>query len=168
MRQRILVVLGAAVAVLALYTLLFGVRSSVPELSTQIDDAAQELSGSVAAQAKRRTEARRGTPETEVPTPATATAPKDTAAAPPPTEMREIPPEVWGSDPFVRDWVMVNELANLSLKAITVGGERAYALINDQILEVGDYISGKRIVNIETDKVTLEQGGRTFTLMLGE
>ena len=77
-------------------------------------------------------------------------------------------PETWGTDPFVRDWVMVNELANLKLKAITLGGERPYALINDQILQAGDEISGKRIVKIESDYVTLEQGGRTFTLLLGE
>ncbi len=166
MRQRIVVVLGTAVAVLALYTLFFGARSSVPELSTQVDGAARELGGSVAAQAGRRAKSRRAAPAAAKP--AAPVAPKDTTASAPLTEMREILPEVWGGDPFVRDWVMVNELANLSLKAITVGGERAYALINDQILEVGDYISGKRIVNIETDKVTLEQGGRTFTLMLGE
>jgi hypothetical protein len=79
-----------------------------------------------------------------------------------------LPPETWGTDPFVRDWVMVNELANLKLKAITLGGDRPYALINDQILQAGDEISGKRIVKIESDNVTLEQGGRTFTLLLGE
>ena len=79
-----------------------------------------------------------------------------------------LPPETWGADPFVRDWVMVNELANLRLKAITLGGERPYALINDQILQIGDEISGKRIATIESDNVTLEQGGRTFTLLLGE
>ncbi len=79
-----------------------------------------------------------------------------------------LPPETWGADPFVRDWVMVNELANLRLKAITLGGERPYALINDQILQIGDEISGKRVAKIESDNVTLEQGGRTFTLLLGE
>jgi len=168
LRQRILVVLGTAVAVLALYTLFFGARSSVPDLSTQVDGTARELHGSVAAQAGRRAKSERAAPAASSPAAPAAPAPKDTAASVSLTEMREIPPEAWGGDPFVRDWVMVNELANLSLKAITVGGERAYALVNDQILEAGDYISGKRIVNIETDKVTLEQGGRTFTLMLGE
>jgi hypothetical protein len=103
-----------------------------------------------------------------------AASPADTAAAKaPPVDgaalaPRALAPEVWGSDPFVRDWVMLNELANFNLKAITLGGERAYALINDQILQEGDVISGKRVVRIESDKVTLEQGGREFTLMLGE
>jgi len=82
------------------------------------------------------------------------------------TAMRE--PEVWGADPFVRDWMLVNELAELSLRAITLGGERAYALINDQILEEGDLISGKKIIKIEADRVVLEQGSRTFNLLLGD
>lgn len=77
-------------------------------------------------------------------------------------------PLVWGSDPFVRNWVMLDELAELSLRAITLGGAKAYALINDQILEEGDQIGGKRIVKIESEKVILEQGGRTFNLLLGE
>jgi hypothetical protein len=151
---------------LALYTLFFGARSSVPEFRAQVEGAARELHQSVAAQAKGRARSKREAPV--APTPAIPAAPKDTAASAPLTDMQAIPDESWGGDPFVRDWVMVNELANLSLKAITVGGERAYALVNDQILEAGDYISGKRIVSIETDKITLEQGGRTFTLMLGE
>ncbi len=100
------------------------------------------------------------------PTPAaTAAKPADTTGALTP---KVLPPETWGTDPFVRDWVTVNELANLKLKAVTLGGAQPYALINDQILQVGDEISGKKVVKIESDNVTLEQGGRTFTLLLGE
>uniref|UniRef100_A0A7V3PSA5 Uncharacterized protein n=1 Tax=candidate division WOR-3 bacterium TaxID=2052148 RepID=A0A7V3PSA5_UNCW3 len=77
-------------------------------------------------------------------------------------------PIVWGSDPFVRDWMLMSEVANLNLRAITVTSDGASALINDQIVQVGDLISGKRVVSIEQDRVTLEQGGRTFTLTLGE
>jgi hypothetical protein len=74
----------------------------------------------------------------------------------------------WGSDPFIRDWVLSTEIKDLKVKAITQSGSRAYALINDQILEAGEIISGKRIVAIENDKVILEQGGKTFTLLLGQ
>ncbi len=74
----------------------------------------------------------------------------------------------WGTDPFVRDWVMSTEMSSLKLKAITQSGNRAYVLINDQILESGEIISGKKIVSIESDKVILEQGGKTFTLLLGQ
>jgi len=142
--------LGIAVAVLALYT--FGLRQR-PELKA-VSAAAAEATGAKANAVQ--------------PAPAAlepAAKPADTTGALTP---KVLPPETWGTDPFVRDWVMVNELANLKLKAITLGGERPYALINDQILQIGDEISGKRVVNIESDNVTLEQGGRTFTLLLGE
>lgn len=150
MRQRILVLLGIAVAVLALYTFAFRPQ---PELKG-VSAAAAEATG---AKAK-----------------AVQPAPAATDTAAKPAEItgaltpKVLPPETWGADPFVRDWVMVNELVNLKLKAITLGGERPYALINDQILQVGDEISGKRVAKIESDNVTLEQGGRTFTLLLGE
>lgn len=74
----------------------------------------------------------------------------------------------WGNDPFIRDWVLATEIKDLKLKAVTISGTKAYALINDQILERGEAILGKRIVGIERDKVILEQGGRQFTLFLGE
>ena len=150
MRQRILVLLGIAVAVLALYTFAFRPQ---PELKG-VSAAAAEATG---AKAK-----------------AVQPAPAATDTAAKPAEItgaltpKVLPPETWGADPFVRDWVMVNELANLKLKAITLGGDRPYALINDQILQIGDEISGKRVAKIESDNVTLEQGGRTFTLLLGE
>ena len=142
--------MGIAEAVLALYTFAFRPQPELKGMSA----AAAEATG---AKAK-----------------AVQPAPAATDTAAKPAEItgaltpKVLPPETWGADPFVRDWVMVNELANLKLKAITLGGERPYALINDQILQVGDEISGKRIVKIESDNVTLEQGGRTFTLLLGE
>jgi type II secretory pathway component PulC len=73
-----------------------------------------------------------------------------------------------GVDPFVRDWVISGQVTDLKLKAITQSGDKAYALINDQILEVGEAISGKKIVAIEKDKVVLEQEGKTFSLLLGQ
>jgi len=142
--------LGIAVAVLALYTFAFRPQ---PELRG-VSAAAAEATG---AKAKAVQPAPTATD--------TAAKPAEATGALTP---RVLPPETWGTDPFVRDWVMVNELANLKLKAITLGGERPYALINDQILQVGDEIGGKRVVKIEADNVTLEQGGRTFTLLLGE
>jgi hypothetical protein len=161
LRQRILVILGIAVTLLALYTFVFRAR---PAGVANADIAALtgEMGAAVATQA-----AGSGT-ETAAP----AVSPDSVAgkAAEPAGALapKVLPPEIWETDPFVRDWVMVNELANFSLKAITLGGERAYALINDQILEEGDVINGKKVVKIESETVTLEQGGRTFTLLLGE
>lgn len=162
MRQRILTVLGVAVALLALYTIAFQARpagrlaAATRSAAESFHLAATQASGSdeageeadVGSSGKSST-ARRAAEET-------------------PDANAERAPETWGSDPFVRDWVTVDELVELTLKAITIGGEKSYVLINDQILEEGDEISGKRIVTIEADKVTLEQGGRTFSLLLGE
>jgi hypothetical protein len=145
--------LGIAVTVLALYTFVFRPQPEIKGVSA----AAAAATG---AKAKAKA-VQPAPPAAEV----AAAKPADTTGALAP---KVLLPETWGTDPFVRDWVMVNELANLKLKAITLGGDRPYALINDQILQTGDEISGKRIVNIESDKVTLEQGGRTFTLLLGE
>jgi len=138
------------VAVLALYTFVLRPQPEIKGVSA----AATEATGAEAKAVQPAPTARD-----------TAAKPADATGALTP---KVLPPETWGTDPFVRDWVMVNELANLKLKAITLGGERPYALINDQILQAGDEISGKRIVKIESDNVTLEQGGRTFTLLLGE
>lgn len=162
MKQRVLIILGMAVGLLVLYTLFFGARPVPADLSS----AAARLQGSVATEAVGSTRA------------GGAAAPADEKQLPVGSAKKstgsknggesEQAPVVWGSDPFVREWLMVNELAELNLKAITLGGDKAYVLINDQILEEGDVISGKHIALIESDKVILEQGGRTFTLLLGE
>lgn len=163
MRQRILLILGAAVAMLAVYTFVLRPRPSMRPVTADIRSVSEQLQASVAAKAtaKAATTPAAKVLEPVAAAPAANTMTKVSATAP-------MQPESWGSDPFVRDWMLVNELASLSLKAITLGGDQSYALINDQILQEGDEISGKRIVRIESDKVTLEQGGRTFTLLLGE
>lgn len=48
----------------------------------------------------------------------------------------------------------------------TVAGR--YALIGSRRLEVGDIIAGKKIVEVGTDRVILEQFGTRFTVRLGE
>ena len=164
MRARILVILGIAVAVLALYT----VFRAQPEsrLAATGSATAGQLQLAVATEVTGASEAAAGeaTSPEEV-------SPSETAEPGPAARRTETPvkqPETWGGDPFVRDWVMTSELAEMSLSAITIGGDKAYALINNQILEVGDQISGKRIIEIKDEQVVLEQGGRTFTLLLGE
>ena len=171
MRQKILVLLGIAVAVLAFYTFVLRPQPEIKGVSA----AAAAATGAkpkatnaktTATSAKAKAAAAKAKAVQPAPTATnTAAKPADTTGALTP---KVLPPETWGTDPFVRDWVSVNELADLKLKAVTLGGEHPYALINDQILQIGDEISGKRIVKIESDNVTLEQGGRTFTLLLGE
>lgn len=159
MRQRILTILGVVVGVLAVYTLVFSGRGDEPRILA--GEAATQASG-VRRSRRGTREVARSTSQSTEPTPSTA------ASTGQPLTLVRPEPEVWGSDPFVREVLLVNELANFKLRAITIGGDRASALINDQILEEGDVISGKRVVAIASDRVTLEQGGRTFVLMLGE
>ena len=165
MRQRILVILGIAVTLLALYTFVFRARPGAA--NTGVAALTGEMRAAVATQATgggAKAAAQKPAPAA-VPDSASALKAAEPAGALVP---KILPPETWGTDPFVRDWVMINELSSFRLKAITLGGDRAYALINDQIMEEGDVINGKKVVKIESEMVTLEQGGRTFTLLLGE
>ncbi len=166
MRHRILIILGLAVALLAVYT--FVLRAQ-PSGRAKTAGTSEQLRTTLAAKAAAQSGAKAAEPP---PAPAESAAgggkPEAAPAASLPAVAIAPEPEFWGSDPFVRDWMLTNELANLYLKAITIGGDGAYALINDQILEEGDIISGKQIVSIQPDNVMLEQGGRTFTLLLGE
>ncbi len=151
MRQRLLVILGLAVAVLAVFTL----TRSRPEVEPRVitSAATTEVTQTVRGKAAQLKSA--------VQEAAASLVQERTQSA-------VAEPIVWGSDPFVRDWMLMSEVANLNLRAITVTSDGASALINDQIVQVGDQISGKRVVSIAQDRVTLEQGGRTFTLILGE
>ncbi|MEO0072372.1 MAG: hypothetical protein ABIK10_02870 [candidate division WOR-3 bacterium] len=86
-------------------------------------------------------------------------------------EVRPSKPEtvfLWGRDPFVRDWTVQEAVSDLRLKAITISPNKAYALINDQILEEGEMIAGKKLIKIEKDHVILTQGERKIYLYLGQ
>jgi hypothetical protein len=151
-----LTILGIAVAVLAVYTFVFRTRPGGPKV----------LAGPAGQPALAATQATGAGGSTAASAPAAVT-PANGIEPAPAAPVLAVPLE-WGDDPFVRDFLLVNELAMFKLKAVTIGGDRASALINDQILEEGDLVGGKRIVSIELDRVTLEQGGRTFVLLLGE
>ncbi|MEO0070905.1 MAG: hypothetical protein ABIK39_02325 [candidate division WOR-3 bacterium] len=152
MKERILAILAIGVTVLIIYTLTFRTKTlGVKVVSPHSSEA-------VATQVSRSPKKQEVTPSEKQPVSSSS------------SEKTEIATEAveWGSDPFVRDWILFSEVANLNLRAITITTSGASALINNQILQVGDEINRKRVVKIEEDKVILEQGGRTFTLTLGE
>ncbi len=158
MRQRILAILAVGVAVLIIYTLAFKPKTTGAKVVGRVtgthlwEVATTEVTKSTKTESMTFPQEEGSIPR-----------PKTTGSSQVPNE-----PIEWGSDPFVREWILVSEVANLDLRAITVTSSGASALINNQILQVGDEILGKRVVSIDEDKVTLEQGGRTFTLTLGE
>jgi type II secretory pathway component PulC len=76
--------------------------------------------------------------------------------------------ETWGEDPFVREFSYISEMKSLIVSAITVSENEAYAIVNNQIVHVGDVIDGKKVVAIEKDRIVVEKGGKRFTIFLGE
>lgn len=159
MREKFLAILTITVVVLGSYTLFVRTKSKGSKIGDRM--AYAEIANVATAEVSRSMQSKEDDPSI----PEDVTSPQGTQ------QKIVIPLEedvVWGSDPFVRDWVLSTEVANLNLKAITITTTGASALINDQILQVGDEISNKRVVEIKEDQVTLEQGGRRFTLTLGE
>jgi hypothetical protein len=165
LRQRILLIILGVLILLAFYTFFIQKPSSrVGPTIAKSKAKIEEQVGTVKEQVKA--------PVKEITKTVTEPVKSVVGAVVSKPESVSVEPEAekskWGTDPFVRDWMLSAEIKDLKLKAITQSGTKAYALINDQILEVGEIIAGKRIVSIEKDKVILEQGDRTFTLLLGQ
>ncbi len=163
MRQRILLIVLGIVVLLAIYT--FFLRPK-PQVNQRIANARAKAVSKV-KETKEKTVDKAKTTVKEAAKTVTqqvksvVETKKDTVKIEPIGDIGK-----WGTDPFTRDWVLSEAIKDLQLKAITQSGNKAYALINDQILETGEMIQGKRIVSIENDKVVLEQGERRFTLVL--
>jgi len=88
----------------------------------------------------------------------------------------------WRRDPFRRnieisskmnlgkmvESLLIPKLGNFNLTAISRKGNKSYALINDQIVSIGDTVNGFRLVEIQSTKVILKKNDFTFTLSLPE
>lgn len=86
------------------------------------------------------------------------------------------PPE-WNRDPFHRKWrnaptkimqrvIDDEEIIDLKLTAVVIRPDIRYAVINGQILKVGQFIEGRKVVRIENSKVLLVNKGTEVTLKL--
>lgn len=92
------------------------------------------------------------------------------------------PVSEWRRDPFRRqvermtsfnlnkvvETILVPKLGNLHLTAISQNGNKSYALINDQILTLGEVMNGFKIVDIQATQVILKKNDFSFTLTLPE
>ena len=75
----------------------------------------------------------------------------------------------WGRDPFFSSYSSVSlKGGNLSLKGISFSQNKPAALINTEVVFVGDKIGKAKVIDIEKDKVLLEESGRKFILRLEE
>ena len=117
--------------------------------------------------------------------PAAAAAPAQSGAAatpaqpaapviPPTQARRNTRPPVeftdWARDPFIQARRFVDDQSQASgfkLEGVSVRGKDRYALINTQILRVGDTIGAMSVIKIEKDRVTLSRNGRDFVLTMG-
>jgi hypothetical protein len=86
----------------------------------------------------------------------------------------------WKRDPFrgqistgsrvnlekVVESLLIPKMANFNLTAISKKGDASFALINDQVVGVGDQINGFRVIEIRHDKVILQKNNFTFNVSL--
>lgn len=78
-------------------------------------------------------------------------------------------PLKWGRDPFSgRVYAGGQEEGGLNLVGIMFDKNNPAAIINDEIVEVGDKVNGNKIIEITKDRVILNDGGRNIELKLGQ
>lgn len=76
--------------------------------------------------------------------------------------------EGWGRDPFFLGNVSRDdiELDGMVLNGIVWDEDSQYAIVNGEVIKVGDKLGDKKIVEINKDSVVLEQDGNRHTLTL--
>lgn len=73
---------------------------------------------------------------------------------------------MWGRNPFILGRLGAAVASELSLDGIVWDEESPYAIINDEIVKVGDEIAGNKVIDIKVDSVTLSDGSREYELKL--
>ena len=72
----------------------------------------------------------------------------------------------WGRNPFVPKAAPEIKGSDIILDGIMWDKENPKAIINNAIVGIGDEIKGNRIIEIEKESVTLNDGTEDFTLSL--
>ncbi len=71
----------------------------------------------------------------------------------------------WGRNPFL---LKTGSASALCLTGILLDKENPKAIINDNIVSIGDKIAGNTVVNITEEKVILNDGAKDFDLKLSK
>lgn len=74
----------------------------------------------------------------------------------------------WPRDPFSVSPAPIKGYGGLILNGIMWDKEKPAAIINDNIVKIGDKISGNAVVDIKQDRVILSDGIKDFELKLGQ
>jgi hypothetical protein len=164
---------GVAVVVFVIMDPYYIIYKTAPEDPALI--AAREAKAKKAA-AAGTTEAGKAKPDAKAPVKGKASGKGKKAEEEPPPPEPEKPKRDpikfanWGRDPFIqmrRNLDDEQALSNLKLSGLSIRGSDRYAIINSQILRVGDTVEGMTITKIEQDKVTLHRNGDTYSLRWG-
>lgn len=74
----------------------------------------------------------------------------------------------WKRDPFLLDTSNIEEhgMEDLDLSGIAADKENPYAVINNDVVKLGDKVNGMTVIEINEKNVVLDENGKTHTLEL--
>ena len=74
----------------------------------------------------------------------------------------------WGRDPFLLDTSNVKEhgMEDLVLNGIVSDRDNPYAIINNDVVKLGDKVNGMTVIEINENNVVLDENGQRHTLEL--
>ena len=73
----------------------------------------------------------------------------------------------WGRSPFLLKRDVVKTVAGFTLNGILWDEEAPQAIINDNVVGIGDEIRGNTVVDIKEDRVVFSDGYSNFELEIG-
>ena len=76
--------------------------------------------------------------------------------------------EKWGRDPFLLDASSVREqgMEELELNGIVSDKQSPYAIINNDVVKLGDQVNGMIVIEINEKNVVLDENGQKHTMEL--
>ena len=76
--------------------------------------------------------------------------------------------KTWGRDPFILDAANAKEqvMGDMTLNGIAADKENPYAIINNDIVKLGDKVNGMTVIEINEKNVVLDEKGQRHTLEL--
>ena len=83
-------------------------------------------------------------------------------------ERRKTKDEKWGRDPFLLDASGVKErgMEDLELNGIVSDKQSPYAIINNDVVKLGDQVNGMIVIEINEKNVVLDENGQKHTMEL--
>lgn len=74
----------------------------------------------------------------------------------------------WGRSPFMPRKTKARTFTELTLDGILWDKRKPLAVINDEMVGIGDTVGGNTVVDIKEDRVILNDGTTNFQLRLGQ